>query len=161
MKRGLFEEGKKLAKKAMTSASKDDVIAERLFDLFSKRGYSSKKGLTGRGEGDYHYRRFDPPIADMKPIEVKVSRINKPTQQADNVLIQLDNIAKTLGPQRVKIELAIIEKEGGTLGLGKKTKKFEFTMNADDYIDNELKVKNEAVFMGTLSGYLKTLGVSD
>jgi len=157
----MFEEGKNLARKAMTSASKDDVIAERLFDLFSTKGYSSKKGLTGRGEGDYHYRRFDPQIVDLKPIEVKVSRINKPTQQSNNVLTQLDNIAKTLGPQRVKIELAIIEKEGGALGLGKKTKKFEFTMNADDYIDNELKVKNEAAFMGTLSGYLKTIGVPE
>ena len=157
----MFEEGKNLARKAMTSASKDDVIAERLFDLFSTKGYSSKKGLTGRGEGDYHYRRFDPSRVDVKPIEVKVSRINKPTQQSDNVLTQLDNIAKMLGPQRVKIEFAIIEKEGGALGLGKKTKKFEFTMNADDYIDNELKVKNEAVFLGTLSGYLNTLGVSD
>jgi len=37
----MFEEGKRLAKKAMTSGSKDDIIAEKIFDLFSSRGYSS------------------------------------------------------------------------------------------------------------------------
>jgi len=104
----MFEEGKNLARKAMTSGSKDDVIAERIFDLISNRGYSSKKGLRGRGEGDYHYRRFDPPSGDLKPIEVKVSRRNKPSQQSSNVIGALGNISKTLGPQRVKIEFDVV-----------------------------------------------------
>lgn len=157
----MFEEGKNLAKKAMASGSKDDVIAEKIFDLLSNRGYSVKKGLRGRGEGDYHYRRFDPPKESLKPVEVKVTRMNKPGQQPTNVIGKLDSIAKTLGPQRVKIEFDIVEKEGGALGLGKKTKKFEFSIKADDYIDNELKVKNEAAFIGVLNGYLKTVGVPE
>lgn len=157
----VFEEGKKFAQKAMTSASKDDVVAEKIFDLFSSRGYSSKKGLTGRGEGDYHYRRFNPPTEGIKPIEVKVSRMNKPSQQPSNIIGKLDNIAKTMGPQRVKIEFAVVEKEGGALGLGKSTKKYEFTLNADDHIDDDLKIKNEASFMGIINGYLKTVGVPE
>jgi len=40
-------------------------------------------------------------------------------------------------------------------------KKFEFSMNADDYIDNDLKVKNESAFTGILNGYLKTIGVPE
>ena len=157
----MFEEGKNLARKAMASGSKDDVIAEKIFDLLSNRGYSVKKGLRGRGEGDYHYRRFDPPREGFKPVEVKVIRMNKPGQQPTNVIGKLDSIAKTLGPQRVKIEFDIVEKEGGALGLGKKTKKFEFSIKADDYIDNELKLKNEAAFIGVLNGYLKTIGVPE
>jgi len=157
----MFEEGKNLARKAITSGSKDDVVAERIFDLFSSRGYSSKKGLRGRGEGDYHYRRFDPPGEGLKPIEVKVSRRNKPSQQPSNVIGKLDNLSKTLGPQRVKIEIDVVEKEGGTLGLGKSAKKYEFSMNADDYIDNELRVKDEVAFMSVLNGYLKTVGVPE
>jgi len=156
----MFEDGKNLARKAMTSGSKDDLVAERIFDLLSNRGYSSKKGLRGRGEGDYHYRRFDPP-GEGKPIEVKVSRLNKPGQQSSNVIGALSNISKTLGPQRVKIEFAVVEKEGGALGVGKSTKKFEFSMNADDHIDNDLKLKNEASFMGIINGYLKTVGVPE
>ena len=150
-----------MARKAMTSGSKDDIIAEKIFDLFSSKGYSSKKGLRGRGEGDYHYRRFDPPREGLKPIEVKVSRMNKPSQQPTNVIGKLDSLSKTLGPQRVKIEIDVVEKEGGALGLGKNVKKFEFSMNADDYIDNDLKVKNEAAFTGILNGYLKTVGVPE
>ena len=157
----MFEEGKNLARKAMASGSKDDVIAENIFEIFSSRGYSSKKGIRGRGEGDYHYRRFDPPREGLKPVEVKVSRMNKPGQQPTNVIGKLDIIVKTLGPQRVKIEFDIVEKEGGALGLGKKTKKFEFSIKADDYIDNELKLKNEAAFIGVLNGYLKTIGVPE
>ncbi len=157
----MFEDGKNLARKAMTSGAKDDLVAERMFDLLSNRGYSSKKGLRGRGEGDYHYRRFDPSTADLKPIEVKVSRLNKPGQQSTNVIGTLGNIAKTIDPQRVKIEFALIEKEGGALGLGKSTKKFEFSMNVDDYVDNDLKIKNEEAFMGILGGYLKTVGVPE
>ena len=156
----MFEEGRNLARKAMTSGSKDDVIAEKLFDLFSSKGYSSKKGLRGRDEGDYHYRRFDPP-QEGKPVEVKVSRRGAPKQQTSNIIGTLDNIAKTLGPQRVKIEFAVIEKEGGVLGLGKNAKKYEFTMNADDYIDSDLRVRDEAAFMGALNGYLRTVGIQD
>ncbi|TRO54650.1 hypothetical protein E2P71_03885, partial [Candidatus Bathyarchaeota archaeon] len=155
----MFEEGKNLARKAATSASKDDLVAEKIFDTLSSRGYSSKKGLRGRGEGDYHYRRFDPPTEGLKPIEVKVTRLNKPGQQPTSVIGKLDSIAKTIGPQRVKIEFAVIEKEGGTLGLGKSAKKFEYTLNADDHIDNDLKLKNESSFMGVIIGYLKTIGV--
>ena len=156
----MFEEGKKLAKKAMTSGSKDDVIAEKIFDLFSSRGYSSKKGLMGRGEGDYHYRRFDP-SQEGKAVEVKVSRRNRPSQQSGDIISTLGNISKTLGPQRVKVEFDVIEKEGGTLGFGKKAKKFEFSMNADEYIDYELKVKDETAFTKALNGYLKTIGLPE
>jgi hypothetical protein len=156
----MFEEGRNLARKAMTSGSKDDVIAEKIFDLFSSRGYSSKKGLRGRDEGDYHYRRFDPP-QEGKPIEVKVSRRSAPKQQPGNVIGTLDSIAKTLGPQRVRIEFAVIEKEGGVLGLGKNAKKYEFTMNADDYIDNDLRIREETAFMGVLNGYMRTVGIHE
>ncbi|MFH2112212.1 MAG: hypothetical protein ABIJ47_13250 [Candidatus Bathyarchaeota archaeon] len=156
----MFEEGKKLAKKAMTSGSKDDVIAEKIFDLLSSRGYSSKKGLTGRGGGDYHYRRFDPP-QEGKAVEVKVSRRGAPSTQSGDIIGTLSNISKTLGPQRVKIEFALVEKEGGFLGIGKGAKRFEFSMNADDYIDNELRVKDEAAFTRVLNGYLKTLGLPE
>lgn len=157
----MFKEGKNLARKAMTSASKDDVIAEKIFDLLSSRGYSSKKGLTGRGEGDYHYRRFDPPQEGLKPVEVKVSRSGATTKQSGDIIGALDNIAKTLGPQRVKIEFAVVAKEGGLLGVGKNAKRFEFSMNADDYIDNELRVRDEAAFMGVLNGYFKTIGIPE
>jgi len=158
---GMFEEGKNLAKKAMTSGSKDDVIAEKIFDLLSSRGYPSKKGLLGRGGGDYHYRRFDPPQEGLKAVEVKVSRRGATTKQSGDVIGTLDNIAKTLGPQRVKIEFALVEKEGGVLGIGKSAKRFEFSMNADDYIDNELRVKDEAAFTRVLNGYFKTIGLPE
>jgi len=45
--------------------------------------------------------------------------------------------------------------------LGKSAKKYEFSMNADDYIDNELRVKDEVAFMSVLNGYLKTVGVPE
>ena len=144
----------------MTSASKDDVIAEKIFDLFSNMGYSSKKSLIGRGEGDYHYRRFEPP-QEGKAVEVRVSRKVAPSSQSGDVRSTIGNISKALGPQRVKIEFAIVEKEGGFMGVGKSAKKYEFSINADDYIDHDLKVKDEAAFQTVLSGYLKTIGLHE
>ena len=71
----------------------------------------------------------------------------------------IGNISRTLGPQRVKIEIIRITKEGGFLGKGKESKKFEFNLNADEYIDDELRVKDEEAFQKVLNGYLKALGV--
>jgi len=92
---------------------------------------------------------------------VKVSRRGAPSKQSSDIVGALSNISKTLGPQRVKIELALVEKEGGFLGIGKGAKRFEFSMNADDYIDNELRVRDEAAFTRVLNGYLKTVGVPE
>ena len=44
----VFEEARKMAKKVMAGRTKDDVIAERLFELFSRRGFSSRKGVDGK-----------------------------------------------------------------------------------------------------------------
>jgi hypothetical protein len=151
---GLFEGGKKLAQKAMTGQSKDDVIAEKIFDFFSSRGFPSKKGLRGRGAGDYHYRKFESQVAGVTAVEIKVSRIGS----SGGIGGTIGNIAKTLGPQRVKIEFELVHKEGGFLGKGKESKKFEFNLNADEYIDDRLRVKDEAAFQKILNGYLKTLG---
>ena len=49
-------------------------------------------------------------------------------------------------------------KEGGFLGKGKESKRFEFNLNADEYIDDGLRVKDEAALQKVLNGYLKTLG---
>jgi hypothetical protein len=67
--------------------------------------------------------------------------------------------SEALGPQRVTIEFEVVYKEGKFLGIGKKSKKFEFTMNADEYIDDELKVKDEEAFLEVLNGYLKAIGL--
>jgi hypothetical protein len=67
-------------------------------------------------------------------------------------------MSKAMGPQRVKIEFERVTKEGGFMGKGKESKKFEFNLNADEYIDDELKVKDEAAFQKILNTYLKTLG---
>lgn len=155
---GIFEEGKKIAKRAMTSRAKDDVIAEKIFDFFSSRGFPSKKGLRGRGEGDYHYRRFESPFEGPKAVEVKVSRRGAGGARAGGVGGTISNISKTLGPQRVRMEFELVHKEGGFLGRGKESKKFEFSLNADEYIDDELKVKDEAAFQKVLNGYFKSLG---
>lgn len=72
----------------------------------------------------------------------------------------IGDISRALGPQRVKIEFELVTKEGGFLGKGKKSKRFEFNLNADEYIDDELRVKDEAVFQKILNGYLRTLGLS-
>jgi hypothetical protein len=151
---GLLEGGKKLAQRAMTGQSKDDAIAEKVFDFFSSRGFPSKKGLRGRGAGDYHYRKFESSVSGVKALEIKVSRIGT----SGGIGGTIGNIAKTLGPQRVKIEFELVYKEGGFLGKGKESKKFEFNLNADEYIDDELRVKDEAAFLKILNGYLKTLG---
>ena len=155
---GIFEEGKKMAQRAMAGRSKDDVIAEKIFDLFSSRGFSSKKGLRGRGEGDYHYRIFESPVEGLKAVEVKVSRRGSGGWRAGGIGGTIGDIAKALGPQRVKIEFELVHKEGGFLGKGKESKKFEFSLNADEYIDDELKVKDEVAFQKILTGYLKTMG---
>jgi len=151
---GLFEGGKRLAQKAMTGQSKDDAIAEKVFDFFSSRGFPSKKGLRGRGPGDYHYRKFESQVAGVKALEIKVSRIGT----SGGIGGTIGNIAKTLGPQRVKIEFIVVHKEGGFLGKGKEAKRYEFNLNADEYIDDELKVKDDAAFQKILNGYLKTIG---
>jgi hypothetical protein len=151
---GLFEGGRKIAQRAMTGQSKDDAIAEKIFDFFSSRGFPSKKGLRGRGAGDYHYRKFESQVAGVKAVEIKVSRIGT----SGGIGGTIGNIAKTLGPQRVKIEFILVYKEGGFLGKGKESKRFEFNLNADEHIDDELRVKDEAAFQKVLSGYLKTLG---
>ena len=155
---GIFEEGKKIAKRAMTGQAKDDVIAEKIFDFFSSRGFSSKKGLRGRGEGDYHYRRFESPFEGPKAVEVKVSRRGAGGARAGGVGGTIGDISKALGPQRVKIEFELVHKEGGFLGRGKESKKFEFSLNADEYLDDELKVMDEAAFQKLLNGYFKSLG---
>jgi len=152
---GLFEGGKRLAQKAMTGQSKDDAIAEKVFDFFSSRGFPSKKGLRGRGPGDYHYRKFESQVAGVKALEIKVSRIGT----SGGIGGTIGNIAKTLGPQRVKIEFIVVHKEGGFLGKGKEAKRYEFNLNADEYIDDELKVKDNAAFQKILNGYLKTIGL--
>jgi len=158
---GLFEGGKKIAQRAMTSESKDDVIAEKVFDFFSSKGFPSKKGLRGRGAGDYHYRRFESPVAGFKAVEIKVSRIGTSGSRMSGGGIggAIGNISKALGPQRVKIEFVLVTKEGGFLGKGKESKRFEFNLNADEYIDDELRVKDEAAFQKVLNGYLRTLGL--
>jgi len=155
---GIFEEGKKMAKRAMTGRAKDDVIAEKIFDLFSSRGFPSKKGLRGRGEGDYHYRKFESPFEGLKAVEVKVSRRGAGGWRAGGIEGTIGDIAKALGPQRVRIEFELVYKEGGFLGRGKESKRFEFGLNADEYIDDELMVKDEAAFQKVLNGYLKTMG---
>jgi len=151
---GLFEGGKKLAQKAMTGQSKDDAIADKIFDFFSSKGVPSKKGLRGRGAGDYHYRKFESQVEGVKALEIKVSRIGT----SGGIGGTIGNIAKTIGPQRVKIEFELVYKEGGFLGKGKESKKFEFNLNADEYIDDGLRVKDEAALQKILNGYLKTLG---
>ena len=153
---GLFEGGKQLAQKAMTGQSKDDAIAEKVFDFFSSKGLPSKKGLRGRGAGDYHYRKFESNVSGVKALEIKVSRIGTSGGMGGTI----GNIAKTLGPQRVKIELILVYKEGGFLGKGKESKRFEFNLNADEYIDNQLKVKDETALLKIFNGYWKTLGFS-
>ena len=151
---GLFEGGKKLAQRAMTGQSKDDAIAEKIFDFFSNRGFPSNKGLRGRGPGDYHYRKFESNIPGVKAVEIKVSRMGTSGGLGGTI----GNLSRVLGPQRVKIEFILVYKEGGFLGKGKEAKRFEFNLNADEYIDDELKVKEEAAFQKLLNGYLKTLG---
>jgi hypothetical protein len=153
----VFEEAKRMAKRVMAGQTKDDVIAESIFELFSRRGFSSKKGLTGRGGGDYHYRKFESPFKDFKAVKVRISR--RAGWQSGGVGGALGKIGEALGPQRVKIEFEVIYKEGKFLGIGKKSKKFEFTMNADEYIDDELKVKDEEAFQNILKGYLKAIGL--
>ena len=151
---GLFEGGKQLAQKAMTGQSKDDAIAEKIFDFFSSKGFPSKKGLRGRGAGDYHYRKFESQVAGVKALEIKVSRIGTSGGIGGNI----GNITKTLGPQRVKIEFILVYKEGGFLGKGRESKRFEFNLNADEYIDNQLKVKDETALQKIFNGYWKNLG---
>ena len=151
---GLFEGGKQLAQKAMTGQSKDDAIAEKVFDFFSSKGLPSKKGLRGRGAGDYHYRKFESNISGVKALEIKVSRIGT----SGGIGGTIGNIAKTLGPQRVKIEFTVVYKEGGFLGKGKESKRYEFNLNADEHIDNQLKVKDEAALLKIFNGYWQTLG---
>ena len=151
---GLFEGGKQLAQKAMTGQSKDDAIAEKVFDFFSSKGLPSKKGLRGRGAGDFHYRKFESNISGVKALEIKVSRIGT----SGGIGGTIGNIAKTLGPQRVKIEFTVVHKEGGFLGKGKESKRYEFNLNADEHIDNQLKVKDEAALLKIFNGYWQTLG---
>ena len=153
---GLFESGKQLAQKAMTGQSKDDAIAEKVFDFFSSKGLPSTKGLRGRGAGDYHYRKFESNVSGVKALEIKVSRIGT----SGGIGGTIGNIANTLGPQRVKIELILVYKEGGFLRKGKESKRFEFNLNADEYIDNQLKVKDETALLKIFNGYWKTLGFS-
>ena len=161
---GLFEGGKKMAQRAMNSASKDDVVAEKIFDFFSSKGFPSKKGLRGRGAGDFHYRRFESPVAGVVAVEIKVSRVGTTGSLVSKSGIggsigsTIGNFSRAMGPQRVKIEIERVTKEGGFLGKGKESKKFEFNLNADDYIDDDLKVKDETAFVKILNGYLKTLG---
>ena len=150
---GLFESGKQLAQKAMTGQSKDDAIAEKVFDFFSSKGLPSKKGLRGRGAGDYHYRKFESNISGVKALEIKVSRIGT----SGGIGGTIGNIAKTIGPQRVKIELILVYKEGGFLGKGKESKRYEFNLNADEHIDNQLKVKDEAALLKIFSNALSSL----
>jgi len=161
---GLFEESRKMAQRAMNSQSKDDIYAEKIFDFFSSKGFPSKKGLRGRGEGDFHYRKFESPVEGFKAIEIKVSRIGTSGSMISrsgiggNIGKSIGNLSKALGPQRVKIEFERVTKEGGFLGKGKESKKFEFNLDADEYIDDELKVKDETAFKKILNGYLKTIG---
>ena len=153
---GLLEGGKQLAQRAMTGQSKDDAIAEKVFDFFSSKGLPSKKGLRGRGAGDYHYRKFESNVSGVKALEIKVSRIGA----SGGIGGTIGNIANTLGPQRVKIEFILVYKEGGFLGKGKESKRFEFNLNADEYIDNQLKVKDDVALLKIFNDYWKTLGFS-
>ena len=115
--------------------------------------------MTGRGGGDYHYRKFESPFEDFKAVKVRVSR--KAGWQPSVIGGPIGEIGEALGPQRVVIEFEVIFKEGKFLGIGKKSKKFEFTMNADKYIDDELKVKDEKAFQEALNGYLKAIGLPE
>ena len=171
-KLGLFEGSKKIAQRVKAGQSKDDVIAEKIFDFFSSKGLPSKKGLRGRGAGDYHYRKFESSIEGIKAVEIKVSRVGATGMQKSAGGIggaiggnlggaigkSIGDLSRSLGPQRVTINFIVVQKEGGFLGIGKKSKKFEFNLNADEYIDDSLRVKDETAFQKVLNGYFKVLG---
>ena len=60
-----------------------------------------------------------------------------------------------------KYELKIIFElftKGTFLGLGKESKKFEFKFNPDEFIDDQLKVKNKEKLKEILNSYLRTMG---
>jgi hypothetical protein len=134
---GLFEGGRKIAQRAMTGQSKDDVIAERIFDFFSSKGFPSQKEVSRIGASGWR---------------------TSGSGIGGSLGGTIGDLSRAVGPQRVKIEFILVTKEGGFLGKGKESKKFEFNLNADEYIDDGLRVKDEAAFQKVLKGYLKTLG---
>ena len=131
----------------MSTKSKCEFVASKILALLNNRGLKpAKKKLSrepdAREEIPHLNTKFECSIKEFNTAEVQFEFFE-------------------FGFFERKYELKIIfelSKEGTFLGLGKKSKKFEFRLNPDEFIDDQLKVKDEEALKKTLNSYLRTMG---
>jgi hypothetical protein len=139
-----------MIKKAAAAASKDDMIADRLFSIVTATKAVMINSVRG---ADIHKATFE--VGDVL-LDVTIQRR---TQSSNTRVVGLPISLATM-PTMCDITFKIYKKPSGFLGsLIKPGKTMKYVLNADDYIDDDLKIKNPSNLDKKLSEYLKATGL--
>ena len=148
-----MEEIKKMAEKAakrvMAYQAKDDVLNDKLITYISSKGWPIKRRWD---TSDYHWITFELPYEGLESLKIRVKR----QKYGSGIGGIPGTIFGAITPASCEIKFTVIFKERRL--LFKKKKEYMFTINLDEYIDDELKVIDEKKLNTTFENYLKTIG---
>lgn len=149
----LKQTGIAVAKKAMAASSKDEVLADALFTFISSKGGLMKNSTR---KADLHLANFE---LGNRMLDVRVQRRggrNSPRTRVGGVGI---NLAAGFMPTMCDITFKVYDKGTGFFSRIFSGQKQKFVMNVDEYIDDNLRVKDPAAFNAKLLEYLKSTGI--
>jgi hypothetical protein len=144
------EEMKKVAKKVTAFQAKDDVITDQLVTFLSGRGWPVKRRWD---TSDWHWITFELPLEGLDSLKVRIKR--------QRYGVGIPGVARipmgVIGPAMSELKFTVVFKERGFL-FKKKSKSYRFTMNLDEFVDDDLKVIDKERLRATFEKYLKTMG---
>ena len=156
---GIFDEigdaAKDFSKAVLAASSKDDILANRLWLLLANSGFKMDKS-SGSQSSDINKATF---TINQYTIEVEVRgpRASARTQ----VKIGGMPTGNIPGLSATICEIKITAFQTGISFLdkvaGKGVKKFSFKINADEYIDNNLKIVNTQTLDNALKQFVEPL----
>lgn len=152
----IFGEAKKFMQKAMAFRSKDEVVADRLFNTLVGRGWPIK---GRRDQQNYHKVIFAPPLEQLESfiVEVKVPGAARPAGGAVGAAIGMLGM---LGPVRINVNFTVVLKEASLVArlTGKNLRRYAFTLNASDYIDDSLNIIDPKTLDALFASWLQSMG---
>lgn len=127
-----------------TKKAKYDIIFQRLVDLINSKKY---KMTYSENKTGYNLAVFE--TKDTK-IEVEVFRAGG---QAARTPGAWGGFIIEVGPKMCYIEIKVYPK--GLFTRLTKSKTWKFKLNSDEYVDDNLKIKDTKILDRILNGYLK------
>jgi hypothetical protein len=148
-----MEEIKRMAEKAvkrvMAYQAKDNVLIDRLITYIASKGWPIKRRWD---TSDWHWVTFELPYEGLESLKVRVKR----QKYGAEIRGIPGAILGSITPTSCEIKFTVIFK--GRRLFFKRKKEYMFTMNLDEYINDELKVIDEEKLNTTFENYLKTIG---